>query len=661
MPLEITLNRQRYKLARGKQGEPLWGVTRRSSQPGDPGGVDVAEWRVDGHDFNSFELIRPGQSQGYLGRDFGINTDGRWIGLDTLGPQVNTITLSTYDQSWAASLVETATFKPGVNLHLGAPPDIDNANGVDVLPGPGGASYAYVIRGSTPAKVKLSDMTLANSGEQLQAPAKSVLTTRTASGVRELSIGMEGAPYRVLTQISAPPNLDNWATNDDNVVNAVLGIAPDRVVGMGEQTVRGNILSGAVTMASPNWSTVATIDGERLTFTGFAMDSGLWVVGTSDGPYMLDALTGNFFPIIREIDNNDLNCLQMSEWFPLGVVIPLSTGMRFQRNAQGASLGPETFQLNSSPVNGRPSAVTGGLRYLYTVEYNPTTGDSWLVAWHPREIGDGHANVLSPFVIHKFTAQVSLFLRHIGTVNGERTNPTLIGGLGSNAFYMTEGRTARHIDDSNHRYETAGTTYLTEMRRNPGVIKDFELVEFESDNCSATNTITPGFQIDGGSWNTLSGAIDHDDGATFNGAVNSDGLQRIALVDDGNAPHSWATGRRIKPRLAYAGSASSAPQVVGTLRLYYRWRPEMVRTFKFSIDLTDARAGDSTAKELEEALLEELTNGPVEVREDMDNDRYFTRVESVVVVELPRRDDEKDAPHGRKQAEVTMTEWRTKP
>ena len=68
---ELRLNGKTYKVHKGRHGERLWGFTERPSQHGDPGGMGVMEWRVDGPDFTSFEQIGVGQQAGYLGRDYG--------------------------------------------------------------------------------------------------------------------------------------------------------------------------------------------------------------------------------------------------------------------------------------------------------------------------------------------------------------------------------------------------------------------------------------------------------------------------------------------------------------------------------------------------------------------------------------------------------------
>ena len=89
----ISLNGKRYVVAVDpKTGQPAYSMVTKDSQPGDPGDLLVAEYRVDGPDLQSFEDIPFGQQAGYLGRDYGDGTTGRDYGVDQLAPLINTIT-----------------------------------------------------------------------------------------------------------------------------------------------------------------------------------------------------------------------------------------------------------------------------------------------------------------------------------------------------------------------------------------------------------------------------------------------------------------------------------------------------------------------------------------------------------------------------------------
>lgn len=635
----MRVNSVKYTIARGRNGDRIWNVTRRPSQRGDPGKLDMAEWQTWGPDLNSFEDISGGQ--GFLGRDYGSNTDGRWQ-LDTLGPQINTVTLSTYDRTHAASIPDTATMVPGSTLIPGPAGGAANTDGFASF-----GHYGYFTRGTEIAKVNLSTMALARTGLNPNEVTTTILTTRSQSGAfpNETSLGFgEQSPYQVLTIAAASPNSDTWEANDDGETARVLGIAPDRIAVLTGNTVRGNVLSGNVTMRSPNVSTVATIAGDAIRFTGFAMDGNLWVPGTNNGPYLLDSSTATFFPVIEEIDPDDEQCRGMTKWFPMGVVLPLRDGVRYQVGGQGSSWGMERFRYNTSPVQGYPTGHAGSTKWLYQAVRNEQTGNAWLIAWRPREVGDPHPYEFSPHVIATFSGVQSRTLAYVGTINGLRTNHTLIGGHSSNMFWMTIGRTVREIDDTNYRYAAAGTTFLTELRRKGEVIKDIEAVEFESDSCTANRTIIVGISIDSAAAVNLS-------------TVTSDGFQRLLAVSAGAPLSTLQGGHRIKPQIAYAtNSSSAAPQVAGPLRVWWRERPETLRVFTFGLEVAD---GDvHTAEELQDNLEALMENVPVLVNEDIDNDSYYVRIDKVTIREVADQGGGVDSDRGRKRfVEVQATEW----
>lgn len=662
----LRLDGKTYTLLR--QGDaPVWNVSARPSQRGDPGGQEVAEWRIDGPDLNSIEDVS--QGQGFLGREYGDGTDGRWAGLDTIGPLINTVTLSTYDASHAASIFGTATMIFGSTAIFGAALTAAVADGIALF-----QSKLYLTRGGQLAKVNVSTMAVERPPEALIEPATSLLVTEAAasSDFAELSIGQgEQAPYRTIYRVADHPNSDTFAENADGQSARIFGQGDDRVFALTGKQVLGNELSGSVTMKDGNWQSVDNIREYGLRFTGFAMDGNLPVLGTNRGPYYLNtSVTPNKHTAwIRELVTqiNENNCKNMTPWFALGVVLPLANGVRYLQRGWGESWGVTRFPYNTSPVQGFPTATSGSTEWLYQTIYNAVTGDTNLVCWKPPGGDAPVQSVLVPYVIARFPSLRSDALLYIDTANGVRTNPTLVGGYGSNMFYMTVGRTTREIDDTNYRYGAAGTTHLTEMRRGRGLIYDLEAVELGSASCTATQTITLGVIIDGGSVNSLTGTLDYTGGSSLNGVINTNGHQRLLFVDDSNVPLSWATGRRVKPRLTYATNVNTAaPQAVGPLRLFYRTRPLIVNSYGFAVVLADSI--DGTAEEQEEHLLRlvgrtvgnETGDRRVLVNEDPQGDTYYARVESVKVKDVDDKGGDKGSVRGKvRVAEVEMVEWTT--
>ena len=637
----IRLNGAKYTLGRGKAYESLWSMTQRPTQRGESGGLAVAEWDLNRVGCDSFEDIA-GSGIGCLGIDYGDNTDARWVGVHTIGPLINTLTLPATDAHSATPLGGTGLL--GSTFYLGPALANATANGLAQMYSSAAiATYGYVPHGQYVAKIRLSDMTIYDSQLILPTNATDIVRTQAVDGsvAQEVAIGMgDTEPYWVLQQggLATPPAKDVWNPNSGNIPARGFNVAPDgRAVALYSNLVRANALTGTVTMRAPNWQTIATIPGEQIRLNSVAFDGNLWVVGASNGPLLLDDEQGEFFPIFgKAIDNDNVNCLRLAEWYALGVIVPLRDGTRYQRGGIGESWGIERFGRNTSGVQGRALAHAGSTKWLYQALYNDITGHTYIIAWRPAQIGDGHSNPMTPFTIARFSSLRCDFLSYIGTVNGERTNPTLMGGYGNNAFWMTIGRSAREIDDSNYRFATgnpAGTAYLTELRRYPEIIKDLERVEFETSHCSATQTVTVAIAVDGGSANVISGA--YSSGNVINGIVNTDGFHDIRLIDDAspNAPLSWATGRRIKPELRFrTGVNTDAPRIEGTLRLYYRWRPLMVNVYTFTIRVKDDGVG--TAESYSDALLALKANAPVLMQEDMDNDSYYVRISEAQVIEI---------------------------
>lgn len=569
---------------------------------------------------------------------------------------------------------------PTVTGHLAAA-DIDSINSIALS---ANGSYVYVTNESkdlivvvdvtTPASPSEVRSVLGNFGTlELMAVSGPGDYFLVCDGPNNTVWAMEFTPYEIVAgqgdsasyyvlpvaDVGQPSySGDTWAANDSAQAARTFGVAPDRIVAMAANKVLGNELTGAVTMKSPSWATVSTLTGRRRNFriNGFGLDGALWVIGASDGPQMLDSGTGDFFPIIPEIDNDDVNCLQMSHWSFLGLVIPLHHALRFLQYGAGQSFGPETFHANTSPVQGRPTAWAGSTRWGYATIYNESTGDTYLIAGRQRQNGDPgdpNLNPISWFTLAKFSSLYSLFLYWLGTVNGLRTNPTLMGGYGSNAFYVTEPRTVRCVDDSNFRYASSGTTYLTELRRQPGVLKDVEAVEIEcSGTMNANKTVTVAISEAGGTYHTVGSA------------QTSTGHKRVLAVSAG-APDSNLQGfYRPKPRIAYATDSSSVtPEVVGTLRVYYRIRPLTVRVWTITIAAEDVgrpgRGGRTTAEGIEDELYTLTSNAPVKFT-SLDRDALYVRVNVLSSQLATDRGGGADSSRGKTRLiTLQLTEWQT--
>lgn len=496
------------------------------------------EWQVSGPALKSFEVIYPNQMP-VLAVDYTDNVDTRWEGLACLGPENTGVVCSTYDGATSPA-----------NANGCAPSDDMNAT-----------FFLYVIRGRPVAKIQVSDMTLVGYGAGsplvLTEAGTSIVKTRTSAGTQEIAFGMAATAYHVITAVAAAGTADTASANDSSEIMRVLAMAAEGVaVGGNGQTWKRNFLTGTVTMDAPNWVELTTLAGETTTPTGFVFDDGAYILGTSNGPYLINARTLKPEPLIPEMPNDPVNCAQMTTWYPseAGVLIPTRKGLRNLAGGGGRSIGVETYRGNTSPVQGRVTGLAGADDWLFVNWYNPVTGETYVCAARPREPGAWHGEPFSWYPLMTFINTSSDFLYWLGTANGVRTNPTLVGGSGSNIFWSVFGRTSRDIDDSNYRFNTGGgTLYLTEARFPPGQYAVVKEVVLESDDCAAARTLT----VTMNSVTRLGEAVATQVGA----AINADGFQRL---------RAWDTiqGHRLKPQIAFASNVNTAsPQIRGTLRV----------------------------------------------------------------------------------------------
>lgn len=629
----LWLNGKEYRLARENllpSGARRWAVGGRPSQPGDPSKEQTAEWKVSGPNLNSFEVVDEANQAGLLGVDYTTGVDTRWTDLAILGPATTVVDCSTGDTLAVAS---TNGMVLGHTL---------NAT----------ARYLYVIRGREPKKIKLSTWTAYDSGINLAEAATDIEYTKTAAGTEEITIGMAATALHIVSAIGDDAAADTNSANNESKKGRILGKTghisgeDNRVIALDGQTVQGNVLTGSVTMDASAFATIDTLVAYNVTPTGFALDRDVWILGYDIGPVIYDELSDSLDIFLPNLSPSTNNCKNMVTWTQIGVLIPMERGLRYIKAGQSESIGPERFLNNSSPVSGRFTALAGTDYWLYGIVYDEPNDDSYLVAGRPRQPGDAHPFPVSWYVLKKFTDTNCDAMLYIGNGNGALTNPHLVSGHDDDIFYVTLGRYFREIDDSNYRFQTAGILYLTELRRQPGIIKDLTAVEFTSSSCGANDTITVGFSVDGGAYNDLSGTLDYSSNATLNGVVNTNGFQRILFVDNSNVPLTWATGRRIKPRLTFAANANTAsPKVEGTFRLYYKARPVIATTYEFVLQLDESQVW-GTVEDQADQLMTELGSGPLLVNLDPDNDSYYVRVEDVQVKEAQERGGGADRPSG---------------
>ena len=493
-----------------------------------------AVWMPWGPAFNSVEDTRYGNGQ--LSVDYTDNVDTRFPNHVCLGPLVTTI-----DCAAAGGTVA-------------------NVNGFALSGTMNATKFLYAIRGTKWAKIQCSNMTLISDGTEtaLAEAATDIIYTNTSAGTQEISVGMAATAYRTITAVGAGVT-DTHSANVDTELATIFGPGwpADRIIALQGQVIKGNTLTGAVTMNNGTWSTIATIAGEKLTPTGYALDGENLIPGYDNGPYMLDSEINKFRPLIDEIDTNTNHCKGMTTWFPKGVMIPLADGMRFQKELVGRSVGPETYSENMSPIQGKTTGGAGTNRYFFMVIKNEVTDEAYICA------------CASAQQIHKqldFYPLVTLTnldcdaITYIGTALGSRTNPTLVFGSDDDVAWITIGRGWREYDDTNYTYATTGTWYGTEMRRNPEAVKRPKRILFETAGCNTSGeTITFSLRVTDQRGVTITEQI----GAP----ITSNGMQILKVSDQ-------VEGWRIRPEITFASNTSSAsPSIESVIIIEYDESP----------------------------------------------------------------------------------------
>lgn len=634
---QINLSGKLYDLARQDlipHGAPKWVVTQRPSEAGDPSALMHADWQVWGPQLNSIEDVAAESQEGFLSTDYTADCDTRWAPSLYLGPLVTVLTCSTYDAGAATA----------------------NANGIALSGTMNATLFLYIIRGRPVAKVKFSDMTLANPGTviTLAEAGTDILYTKSDAATQEISIFMLATAYQKITAVGTPNAADTNAVNTAGTIQRVAFVAPDRISAMLGQVLQGNVLTGGVTMGTPTWTTNATLYGKAILPTGFGMDGDVLIIGTDTGPWAIDPAYNRFYPIMPELDQNSQNCVGMSNWYPLGLIIPLAGGLRYQRYGQGESIGPNRWLMNTSPIQGYPTGSSGSDKWLYIPWYNPVTTDTYILAGRPREAGEQHPYKMSWFCISKRTAKAVNFIRHLGTQNAVRTLPTVVMGDNANIAWFSEGRGQRGPDDTSYTFAASGTWDGTDMRRYPHMLKDIEAAVLETRTANANQTVTLGFSGDHGvSFTSLTGALT----TPLNGVVNTNGRQRLLFIDDTNVPLSASVGLyTIKPRLTLATNTSAAsPRVEGLLRIYYRLRPIMTNVYQFSLKLD----GVSVDPPLQQALNLFALGAAVAVTEDPDSPfstvPYYLQIDDVSCEDVLDKTSSQQV----RIATIKATQWAT--
>jgi len=440
-----------------------------------------AIWKLGAPALNSVERT----PEGLLSVSYTDNVDCRWGDVVTLGPLVTVIDCSAAGGTAANTVAIVFS-------------DTMSAT----------REYLYGFRGTKWVKIRMDTAAVVSDGTEtaLAEAATDAIKTTAANGTQEISIGMDNTAYEVITTVSDTAT-DTHSANNSSVLNRIFGLAGSddaagQIAGLGrsgaagtaQNTIRQNVLSGTVTQDAPNWVTRATVSGEQIIFTGFALDGRFWMIGSSNGPYVLDSDGQRFRTYIDEIDNqtsSPTNCFGLSSWSLLGTIIPLNRSTRLSQDLYGKSIGPETYRRNYSSVKGRMGKRDGSELWDYWPIYNVVEDDTYICAVRPRLDGDmiDDASPVVFFPIVKLTDVESKVVRYAGT-RGSQSLPKVYLGHDTDVAYFSEGRHNRFIEDSTYPYAASGTLYGTELQRFPDRLKKVKRVGFKTRDCNSSETVT---------------------------------------------------------------------------------------------------------------------------------------------------------------------------
>lgn len=510
------------------------------------GNREYAMWRLDTPNFLSYEDSE--DRPGLLGVEWCDRCDNRWADRIVLGPHIHTIDCGAAGGTAA------------------------NTNGFALSHGMNATKFIYAIRGTKWAKIKASDMSLVSDGSEteLAEAATCILYTKNGAATGEISVGMANTAYRVITAVGNTTTDTHSANNESKKMRILaLGTPAGVVVGLrgDAQTVEQNDISDTATMDASAWEDRLTISGETFDFSGFAVLNGVWLIGTTNGPYYFDNELADARPLIEEIANTFegpsgafQNCDQMGNWSFAGVLIPLEGRLRLMfSSSEGESVGPEAFdRYNRSPVSGQVTAIWGSREWLYIMVRNAVDDKTYLVAGHPREQDrpgtTWHRNFISWYVIGRLADGIESHAGKDIGYYGARTNPTQVMGYDDDVAYFLEGRVPFFPEDSNYHYETAGTAYFTELRRFPLSTKRIDALTVETSNCNASRTVTFSASVDGGTTWVQIGA-----------PIVSNGVHRLFPNEE-----DVFEGRRIKLKAVFAGEHTSSPALIDRVVMHYR-------------------------------------------------------------------------------------------
>lgn len=492
---------------------------------------------------------------------YSTGVDCRFPGVVQLAPLLTSVDLSA-SQSSAAN-AKRIVFSEGISTDT--------------------AELAVIANGARPTTIRLDTRVAVSTASTAAygAAITDLITTKAANGTQEIAVALGSTAYQVITAFAAGGF--TTSANNESYKYRIWCKGPSfeadgMVLGLGfgtgstENFVGQNVLTGTVTMDASAWEQRVIMGGSNITFTGAALDGPFFIIGTTAGPFRYNNEHFVFVPMLPSMLNSPSAnaCKNMRFWEKLGTIIPLEVETRNSVGLDGASVGPETYPTNNSPVQGRVTAEGYSLQWGLWAIYNPFADATYLCWVRPRLGGDitlsrGQAAI---FPMNKLTDGVDCEAIEYAGTKGSVQNPTWYVGQDGNVAWQIEGRNQLHWQDTACTYQSSGSIYLTEVMRDPEKDKVVKAIGVRTAGCSSTETIT--FNLN---WTDKFGVSQ----TTALTTINSNGMHIIHIPQE----KQMATEAfQISIDFARGGTSTNTPRII-------RWGRSEVKLAWTEIPLKD--------------------------------------------------------------------------
>ena len=581
------INRESYTLLAEEQlpkGRRALSRSLRASVPSDPGRLVTRRWKLSGP-------IGPSRegADGFLGVDYADNLATDNDELVTSAMARNAVTLTGFDPPTTSGVVLGSTkFGAGV---LGPAYAAGNCEFFDE---DRGALFYHRQRGTT--QLQASDMSV----QQTVVHPAAVAGVAIWKDKGYLGLGIESAMMRRVTVRSGGSDYETVSIRGTPIGSKALRKGSDRlwmVVADPSEEFTNHLRYTLDDFVSASCS--FAVRDDKIPATGIGTLGALTIVGNELGA---GSFTDQGVPVAvaeplegHRSANNGKHFATMWGWEYFTTDVGL---FAWNGGLVTNPVGPEANQRFEGPIDGRPTALwpykdsvwvayltPAGDTYILRGKFGPLTAALGIPDWYPW-------------------LKLSSTEAHMIGSTGQRTNPTITWGEGTNMAYGTLGRRGRDIADSNYRFGvTGGTLFLTTLMGDQHVLRNLRYGQFHCEN-----------MVSGDSWQ-LAISVDEATAVNIGSAVTANGVARAVPVSAG-VPLTTVNGYFFKPQLtqvaAGAGSSTAPPQIRGFLDLTFDERPDVIEevTLVVLLDEVNPRTQYNRLK----TLAEPDTASPVTVK-----------------------------------------------